>query len=100
MTLESDILAALREVLDPEIGLDVVSLGLVYEIRVDEAAVRVELGMTTPTCPLGEQLVRDAEERLAPVVGRRSLRVELVSTPPWTPERMSPEARAELGWRR
>lgn len=98
--MESDILSALGGVLDPELGLDVVSLGLVYGITVDEAGVRVQLGTTTPTCPLGEQLVREAEARLAPLAGDRPLRVELVRTPPWTPERMSPEARAALGWRR
>jgi metal-sulfur cluster biosynthetic enzyme len=98
--LRARILDALRAVLDPELGLDVVSLGLVYEVAVADDGVRVAMTMTTPACPLGEELVRDAAERLQAVVGDLPVTVELVWSPPWTPERMSAEARAALGWGR
>lgn len=90
---------ALRGVIDPELGLDVVALGLVYGIVVGEGGeVEVKLTMTTPACPLGEQIVEDAERRLRAVEGVRSARVELVWEPAWTPELMSAEARHALGW--
>ncbi|MCC6644838.1 MAG: metal-sulfur cluster assembly factor [Polyangiaceae bacterium] len=90
--------AALGEVIDPEVGLDVVNLGLVYEIYVGDGVVCVRLTMTTPACPLSGEIVRDAEERLRAIPGVRSARVELVWEPPWSPERMTPHAKALLGW--
>lgn len=89
---------ALRQVIDPELGLDVVDLGLVYGIELEGAAVRVALTMTTPACPLGEQIVRDAEDRLRAIDGIDDVSVELVWDPPWDPTRMSPAARDALGW--
>jgi metal-sulfur cluster biosynthetic enzyme len=90
---------ALRGVIDPELGLDVVALGLVYGIDVSaEGEVEVKLTMTTPACPLGEEIVLDAERRLRAVPGVRSAHVELVWEPAWTPERMSADARRALGW--
>ncbi|MEW5850427.1 MAG: metal-sulfur cluster assembly factor [Myxococcota bacterium] len=91
--------AALRHVVDPEVGLNVVDLGLVHEVRVAEHGVRVLMTMTTPACPLGPYLrnevtraVRDAFPGLAHV------EVELVWEPRWTPDRISPEGRVQLGW--
>lgn len=89
---------ALREVIDPELGLDVVSLGLVYRLEVVDGEVAVDLTMTTPACPLGEQIVRDAEAQLAAVPGVTAVRIALVWEPPWSPERMSDQAKEELGW--
>lgn len=89
---------ALREVIDPEIGLDVVELGLVYGVDVDAGRVHVRMTMTTPACPLGEQIVGDAEEVIQRLAGARSVEVELVWDPPWTPQRMSANAREALGW--
>jgi metal-sulfur cluster biosynthetic enzyme len=93
-------LEALEEVIDPELGIDVVALGLVYEVAVDSAtaSVRVALTMTTAACPLGEQIVRDAESRVRALEGVRDVAVRLVWEPPWSPERMSPKARELLGW--
>ena len=72
-------------------------LGLVYGIEADESRVHVRLTMTTPACPLGEQILRDAEERLAEL-GIPEVRVELVWEPAWTPELMSDEAKQVLGF--
>ncbi len=96
--LEQKVDEALRQVIDPELGLDVVELGLVYRVDIDGAIVSVDLTMTTPACPLGEHIVRDAEERLRAIEGVSRALVRLVWDPPWGPERMSPAARAALGW--
>ncbi|MBK8013923.1 MAG: metal-sulfur cluster assembly factor [Deltaproteobacteria bacterium] len=90
--------SALREVIDPELGINIVDLGLVYGVDVDPNGVCVRLTMTTPACPLGEHIVRDAEERLVALSELGSIRVELVWDPPWDPSRMSEEAKRMLGW--
>ncbi len=96
--MDPDILRALRVVIDPELGIDVVSLGLVYETSREGDRARVVMTMTTPACPLGESITRDAREAVETMVqGIRHADIELVFEPPWTPERMSPEARAQLG---
>lgn len=95
---EELVLDALREVIDPEVGLNVVDLGLVYGLWINGAQVRVNLTMTTPACPLGDQILHDAETRIAAIAGVESIRVELVWYPAWGPERMSPSARKTLGW--
>lgn len=89
--------AALDEVLDPELGLSVVQLGLVYGIEADAGRVHVRMTMTTPACPLGEEIVRSARERIE-ALGLGEVEVELVWDPPWGPERMRAGARALLGW--
>jgi len=96
--LRAAAVGALREVIDPEVGLNVVDLGLVYGVEVDGAAVHVRLTMTTPACPLGEHITRDAEERLRGLEGVGEVTVELVWEPAWSPDRMSPEGKAHLGW--
>ena len=97
-SLRSRALLALEGVIDPELGIDVVALGLVYDVTVEGSAMRVSLTMTTAACPLGEQIVRDAEERLGALDGVGEVTVSLVWEPPWGPERMSPRAREQLGW--
>ncbi len=89
---------ALRSVIDPEIGLDVVELGLVYGIEVDGTTLRVDLTMTSAACPLGDVIVADAEQRLRALEGVSDVSVRLVWDPPWTPDRMSSRARGILGW--
>jgi metal-sulfur cluster biosynthetic enzyme len=96
--LRARVLEALSEVIDPELGLDVVALGLVYGVDVDADRVQVRLTMTTPACPLGEQIVRDAQERIAACEGVAGASVELVWEPPWSPSRMSASAKEALGW--
>lgn len=89
----------LREVIDPEIGINIVDLGLVYDLTIEPLELVVTMTMTTPACPLGPYLERGVEDALGPVAGARLVRVELVFTPPWTPEMITPEGRAQLGWR-
>lgn len=90
--------AALSEVVDPELGIDIVALGLVYGVELDGTDVAVALTMTTAACPLGEQIVRDAEEHLSAIEGVGQVKVALVWEPPWGPDRMSAKARELLGW--
>lgn len=98
--LRPSVLAALREVIDPELGLNVVDLGLVYGIEIRDGAVKVALTMTSSACPLGEHVVRLAEQRLRALAGVKDVAVDLVWDPPWSPERMSDAARQALGWGR
>jgi metal-sulfur cluster biosynthetic enzyme len=90
--------AALRLVIDPEIGINIVDLGLVYGVEVADGNVRIDLTMTTAACPLGEHLTSSAEATVwQQVPGIRSVDVQLVWEPPWRPDMISDEAREQLG---
>ena len=91
--------AALNNLEDPEAGMNIVDLGLVYGIAVTPGSVRVDMTMTSPACPMGAYLVDEAEAALrAAAPPGTAVRVELVWEPAWSPERMSPEARRQFGW--
>ena len=96
--LRARVLEALSQVLDPEIGINIVDVGLVYGIEVRGTQVSVALTVTSPACPLGEQIVADAEQAIRAIRGVSTVEVGLVWDPPWSPERLSAEARAALGW--
>ena len=96
--LRERVMDALHRVIDPELGIDVVELGLVYGLVVSGSSVQIDLTMTTPACPLGEQIMLEAQERVGAVPGVTDVAVKLVWDPPWTPDRMSTAARAALGW--
>src|SRR5512134_3803098 len=88
---------ALRLVIDPEIGIDIVALGLVYRVEVTDGNAHVDLTMTTPACPLSEYVTETAEATIwQQVPGIRSVDVQLVWEPPWRPDMMSDEARRQL----
>ena len=96
---ESAVYDALREVDDPEAGMNIVELGLVYGVLAAPGALAVDLTMTTAACPMTEMIVDEARAALARVVpAGTAVEVRLVWDPPWTPERMSPAARAHFGW--
>ena len=99
MVSEKLILTALKHVLDPEIGVNIVDLGLVYEVKVENGDVYIQMTMTTPGCPLHESISRGAEEAVRQLPGVESVKVDLVWEPAWTPERMSDWARKQLGWK-
>jgi len=89
---------ALRAVKDPELGLNIVDIGLVYDIEVSEANdVRVKMTLTSPGCPSGPEMLEDARLVAEQVEGVNSADVELVWEPYWTPDRMDPRVRAFLG---
>ncbi len=99
MVTEKQVMDALREVLDPELGLNIVDLGLIYGVDIAENQVNVEMTLTTPGCPLHNTMAQGAEMAVRRLPEVESAKVQVVWDPPWTPERMSEEARQYLGWR-
>ena len=98
MTLtEKDVRTALKGVKDPELGLDLVVLGLIYEIKVEGDCVEAVMSLTSPMCPVAGQIVEEAKAAIEGVDGVASAEVELTFAPPWTPDRISPLIRASLG---
>lgn len=96
---EDAVREALRAVIDPEVGINIVDLGLVYGIRCEHRRVHLALTMTTPACPLSEHIKQDAEQSvLAHCGGAVAVEIELVWDPPWGPHMMSDEAKARMGW--
>lgn len=98
MVQKDAVLQALKTVIDPELGVNVVDLGLIYDVHVAGDAVDVTMTLTTPGCPLHAAIARGAQTAVRNVPGIEQATVNVVWDPPWTPERMSPEARARLGW--
>ena len=97
-TLE-DVEDALTNVIDPELGLDFVELGLIYEVDVDgEGAVRVTYTLTSPGCPIGPQVSEQIEEFVGELDGVTDVQPTMTFSPPWTPERMSEDAKFALGF--
>jgi len=88
---------ALRKVKDPELGLNIVDLGLVYDISVDENNIHVDMTLTSPGCPAGPQIMTDAERVLQALPGVGDVELNLVWSPYWTPERIEPRVRAYMG---
>lgn len=96
--LEEQAWNLLRTVYDPELGLDVVNLGLIYELRVEPPKAYVRMTLTTPGCPLHDSMGDAVRQALSRIPGIEEVKVELTFEPPWTPDRLSPEARKLLGW--
>ena len=98
LALMAPVLAALKTVRDPEIPVNLVDLGLIYELIVkQDGTVYVEMTLTTPACPVAGALPGQVQQAVASVPGVQDARVKLVWTPPWTKDRMSEEAKLELG---
>ena len=96
---EDDVTAALRSVEDPEAGMSVLDLGLVYAIEIEAGKVRVDMTMTSPACPAADYLVDEAAAAIRAIAPEGTdVDVRLVWEPPWTPERMSAEAKERFGW--
>ena len=93
-----EVRVALRRVKDPELNLNIVDLGLVYDIAVDGRAVKVDMSLTSPGCPSGPEIMRDAELAAKNVPGVADVTVNLVWSPIWTPERIEPRVRSYLGF--
>ncbi len=96
--LQQDVIDALKEIYDPEIPVNIYDLGLIYGVEVDdESDVIVTMTLTTPHCPVAETMPGEVELRAASVPGVRDAEVNLVWDPPWGPDKMTDEARLELG---
>ncbi len=96
-TDEATVINALKTVKDPEVGVNIVDLGLVYTIQTREGEVDVEMTLTTPACPAGPEILRNAAAAIEAIEGVNKANVKLVMTPPWSPDRMSDDARDEMG---
>jgi metal-sulfur cluster biosynthetic enzyme len=93
-----DVMDALSNVIDPELGLDFVELGLIYGVDIEGGDVHVTFTLTTPGCPIGPQVNEQIEEFVGELEGVQSVESEMVFTPPWSPERMSEDAKFALGY--
>ena len=97
MVTMEDIVKALKECYDPEIPVNVWDLGLIYDVNVDGDKVHVKMTLTAPGCPMHAFISKEVREKLQSLSGVKDVNVEVVWDPPWSPDKMSPEARVQLG---
>jgi metal-sulfur cluster biosynthetic enzyme len=95
---EEDIYEALEEVIDPELGLDFVSLGLVYDVEIEGDEAHITFTLTTPACPIGPQVSEQMREFVGDLQGISNVHPKMVFDPPWSPEMMSEDAKFALGY--
>ena len=93
-----EVMDALSNVIDPELGLDFVELGLIYGVEVDDGNVNVTFTLTTPGCPIGPQVTEQIDEFVGELDGVKNISSEMVFVPPWSPEKMSEDAKFALGY--
>jgi metal-sulfur cluster biosynthetic enzyme len=96
---KEEILDALRQVNDPELGINVVDLGLIYEVEIDDGKVQIDMTLTTPGCPMHSFIARQAWHAIDSLPDVTETKVRVVWEPRWTPERLSEAARRQLGWK-
>jgi metal-sulfur cluster biosynthetic enzyme len=93
-----DVWEALENVIDPELGLDFVSLGLVYDVELEGSDVHITFTLTSPGCPIGPQVTEQMKEFVSEVEGVEKVLPKMVFSPPWSPEKMSEDAKFALGF--
>lgn len=93
------ILNVLCQIHDPELEINIVDLGLIYGVRIEDGHVEVQMTMTSPGCPMHEVITDAAQGSIEAIPGVNSVEIQLVWTPPWTPDFLSAEAKAQLGRR-
>jgi metal-sulfur cluster biosynthetic enzyme len=98
MPTEAEVIEALRQVEDPELGMDIVELGLFYDAEIDGPKVKVTYTLTSMGCPVGPMIEEDISRVVRDVPGVEDVEAELTFDPPWTPERMSEDAKFILGF--
>jgi metal-sulfur cluster biosynthetic enzyme len=98
MVSVEDVEAALTNVIDPELGLDFVELGLIYGVEIDGSDVHVTFTLTTPACPIGPQVTEQIEEFVGELDGVEEVSSSMVFSPPWSPDKMSEDAKFALGY--
>lgn len=95
---EEDVYEVLEEVIDPELGLDFVSLGLVYDVNIEGSEIYVTFTLTTPACPIGPQVSEQMREFVGDLPGVTAVHPKMVFDPPWSPEMMTEDAKFALGF--
>jgi metal-sulfur cluster biosynthetic enzyme len=98
MATEEEVNEALEEVIDPELGLDFVSLGLVYDVEIENGEVYITFTLTTPACPIGPQVTEQMREFVGELDGVEKVHPKMIFDPPWSPEMMSEDAKFALGF--
>jgi metal-sulfur cluster biosynthetic enzyme len=98
MVSEDDVTEALTNVIDPELGLDFVELGLVYDVEIDGGDVTVTFTLTSPGCPIGPQVSEQIQEFVGEIEGVENVIPKMTFSPPWTPDKMSEDAKFALGF--
>jgi metal-sulfur cluster biosynthetic enzyme len=98
MVDQDSVLEALSNVIDPELGLDFVELGLIYGVEIDDGRVEITFTLTTPACPIGPQVSEQMEEFVGEIAGVDEVVPNMVFAPPWTPDKMSEDAKFALGY--
>jgi metal-sulfur cluster biosynthetic enzyme len=98
MPSEEEVYEALEEVIDPELGLDFVSLGLVYDVNVEGEEVHITFSLTTPACPIGPQVSEQMRDYVGELDDVEAVHPKMVFDPPWSPEMMSEDAKFALGY--
>jgi metal-sulfur cluster biosynthetic enzyme len=98
MLMVADVEDALSNVIDPELGLDFVELGLIYGVEIEGGDVHVTFTLTTPACPIGPQVSEQIEEFVGELDGVEQVTSSMVFSPPWSPEKMSEDAKFALGF--
>jgi metal-sulfur cluster biosynthetic enzyme len=98
MANKTEVLEALRQVEDPELGMDIVDLGLLYEVEVEDSTVKITYSLTSMGCPAGPLIAQDIDRAAHEVPGVENVELELTFDPPWTPDKMSDDAKFILGF--
>jgi len=97
---DTSIRSCLESVIDPELGVNVVDLGLIYNIKIEQGKISIDMTLTTPGCPLAGMLAGSAEQAVREAFPDTDVEVSLVWDPPWTPDMLSSEAKEQLGYTR
>jgi len=98
MATKGEVLDALSRVIDPEIGLNIVDIGLVYRVEVDDEHVEVDFTLTSPGCPLADTIIADIRKEVTEATGIDDIQANIVWNPPWSLDFMSEDARLQLGY--
>lgn len=97
MIEKKDVLKALKKVIDPELNLNIVELGLVYNVSITSKEIEIEMTLTSPMCPVGPEIIQNTKNEVEKISENKKVTINLVWTPPWTPEKMSEEAKLKVG---
>ena len=97
ITNKKQIVNKLKTVMDPELGINIVDLGLIYDVKIEQGKVTIIATLTTPMCPIGPSLIKDIEKAVKDIKGVGNVKVTLTFNPPWDKSRMSESAKTELG---
>jgi metal-sulfur cluster biosynthetic enzyme len=97
MVSRTQILTVLKKISDPEIPVNIVDLGLIYDVKVQEDRVKIKMGLTSPNCPMQSFILEDVKNKVLKIKGVKSVDIEIVNEP-WSPDRISKNVKKKMGW--